>query len=234
MSRSNAPKRNRTAAGFTLLEMMVSVTISMVIFLAVLGAYYYLARNLTRVANTQSLEVATRRATYLFTRDVSTAKQITASATQITLSVPVPPGYKTVVYNYVVTNGVGVLTRTATPASAAEDVTDSSLPQAQILSGLTAFNFNFYGADGSAADHARQSHQGRRVRLLDDNRLCRQRDPVDLFSGVAAGSLCEQALFGMRLLFSVREKPGVPLYWLHCALPRYWRWRLAAMRRCAI
>jgi Tfp pilus assembly protein PilW len=151
MSRSNAPRRNPSAiAGFTLLEMMVSIAIAMVIFLAVLGAYYYLARNLTRLANTQSLEVANRRAIYLFTRDVSTAKQITASATQITLLVPVPPSYKTVVYIYAVTNGTGALTRTATPATAAEDVSDSSLPQAHILGNLTAFSFNFYGLDGTA------------------------------------------------------------------------------------
>lgn len=162
MSRSNVPSRKPGArAGFTLLELVVSVGISMVIFLAVLGAYFYLARNLTRLANTQSLEVANRRTIYLFTRDVSTAKQITATATQIKLLVLVPPAdpsyqppgnanypvCKTVVFNY----SNGTLTRTATPPStiAPEDVSDSTDPRAQLLSGLTNFNFNFYGADGS-------------------------------------------------------------------------------------
>lgn len=162
MSRSNVPSRNpASTAGFTLLELVVAVSISMVIFLAVIGAFFYLTRNLTRLANTQSLEAANRRTIYLFTRDVSTAQQITASSTQITLSVLLPPadpsyktpgssGYpacKTVVFNY----SGGTLTRTATPASpiAPEDVTDSSDPRAQLLSGLTSFTFNFYGTDGS-------------------------------------------------------------------------------------
>ena len=151
MSRFNAPRRTRSdLSGFTLLEMMVSIVISMVIFLAVLGAYFYLARNLTRLANTQGLETASRRAIYLFTKDVSAAKKIVASATQISLTDPTSSGYKTVVYSYTVSNGIGILKRTANPASAAEDVSDSSLPQAQILGNLTAFSFNFYGSDGAA------------------------------------------------------------------------------------
>jgi prepilin-type N-terminal cleavage/methylation domain-containing protein len=153
MSRFNGHRRDRVAiAGFTLLELMVAMSISVVIFTAVLGAYIFLGRNLTRLANIQKLEVADRRAIYLFTRDVSTAQQITATATPyptIALTIPqlspLPPS-KTVTYQF----RNGALYRAATPPGSPEDVSsDITTSNAQILGDLTAFAFNYFGMDGS-------------------------------------------------------------------------------------
>ena len=133
-------------AGFTLLELMVAMGISVVIILGVITAYLYLGRNLARLANAQTIDVAGRRTFYLFIRDVSSAKQLTnATATQITLTLS---ANKVVTYTY--SSSAGTLVRTALPATAPEDVSDSTDPRAPILSTVTAFNFNYYNMVGSA------------------------------------------------------------------------------------
>jgi prepilin-type N-terminal cleavage/methylation domain-containing protein len=74
MSPTNANSRRHGAiAGFTLVEMIVAMGLSAIIFAGILSGYTFLARNFTRLLNTQGQDTKSRRAVYVFTQDVSKA-----------------------------------------------------------------------------------------------------------------------------------------------------------------
>lgn len=101
--------------GFTLVELLVGVTLSGMVMAAVLSSYIYLAGNLVRLTNQQTLETEARRTLAYFTRDVQMASAIsgTPTATSLTLTIPLANGTTTVAYTY--NSSAGTLTRT--PAS---------------------------------------------------------------------------------------------------------------------
>jgi Tfp pilus assembly protein PilW len=119
-----------TGAGFTLLELMVGVSLSFTIVAATLAAYTYIGRNFTRMSNTQRLEALSRRAFTVLSKDVRQATQIdsaNSSTTQLTLVLPT----KTVSYTYTMANGTeynrGMLVRSASPAVDPEDYSTTLL-----------------------------------------------------------------------------------------------------------
>ena len=91
-------------SGFTLVELIVGLTLSGVVMAAVLSSYLYLARGLARLANQQVLESEARRTLGYFTRDVQMASGIdttvTLSATRVSLTVPTTSGTNTITYYY--------------------------------------------------------------------------------------------------------------------------------------
>lgn len=110
MSRTSAHRR-RGAAGFTLTEILVATSLSMIVFAAIFSAYLFLGRNLTRLVNVQRQENESRRTLRTFTQDVSAAIRLTtATSSQITLIRPTSGGTTTVTYTY--SSGNGTLTRT--------------------------------------------------------------------------------------------------------------------------
>lgn len=98
--------RNRsTRGGFTLVELMISMSLGMIVMLAVFSTYSYLGRNLTRLSYRSVLETQGRKIRETFAADIRGAKSITnASATTLTLAMI---GGGSVAYTY---NG-GQLTR---------------------------------------------------------------------------------------------------------------------------
>lgn len=105
--RSGAPRgRRASVAGFTLVELLVGTTLSLIVMSAVFSSYLFLGRNLTRLANQQIVETEARRALSFFTQDLRVATNLTSpTTTSLTLDVPAPsgPGSTTVAYTYYAT-----------------------------------------------------------------------------------------------------------------------------------
>ena len=130
MFRSKEPRRHSAAAGFTLLEVLVSTLIFGTVSVAVMGAFLFLGTSMTRMAYAQQLEENSRRAFYLFNQDVTKATKVsTASDATLILSLP----STTVKYAY---------------DSSAQTVTryqpDTSGSGSIVLKNLTAFDFNYF------------------------------------------------------------------------------------------
>jgi Tfp pilus assembly protein PilW len=139
MSRTSAHSPEGRA-GFTLVELIVGVSLAFIVMAGILAAYLFLGRNLTRMVNLQQQEVKNRRVLQQFTTDVSSAIQFTtATDTQIVLSVQTAGSPATVTYTYAVGAGsTGTLAR----MDAAGTMT--------LLTGLSSFDFNFYTETGAS------------------------------------------------------------------------------------
>jgi prepilin-type N-terminal cleavage/methylation domain-containing protein len=145
----------RAGRGFTLVELMVSLSVSAIVLGGVLAAYIFLGRNLARLVNSQHQQVQSRRTLVMFTKDLSTASVLsTATTSQILLTKPVSSGNATVTYTYTApspaTAANGTLVRTETLPSA-------SPTTLTILSGLTSFTFSYYNGGGTAVTSSPQS-----------------------------------------------------------------------------
>jgi prepilin-type N-terminal cleavage/methylation domain-containing protein len=133
---SHCKGHKRPAAGFTLLEVMVSTLIFGTVSVAVMGAFLFLGTSITRMAYAQQLEENSRRAFYLFNQDVTKATKV-SSAADATLILTLPS--TTVKYAY---------------DSSAQTVTryqpDTSVSGSIVLKNLTAFDFNYFNNAGTS------------------------------------------------------------------------------------
>jgi hypothetical protein len=143
-------------AGFSLLELMVGLSLAFTIMVATLAAYAFIGRNFTRMANTQRVEALSRRAFAQLGKDVHAATQIT-SALATSLELKFSSG-KTVTYTYAVPSGTeynrGVLTRTASPVSDPDDYStvlltniDTTVHTTQNTQ--TSLQFNYFDTSGN-------------------------------------------------------------------------------------
>jgi prepilin-type N-terminal cleavage/methylation domain-containing protein len=139
MSLSSAPDRGGRRArrrAFTLTELMIALSLSAIVFAAVLSSFLFMGRNLTRLVNFQEQEVDSRRAIRLFTGDISAASALTAAtATALTVTKTTVGGDVTVSYAY--DSGAGTVTRT-----------ESGIGQT-LLTGVTAFDIVYYSEAGT-------------------------------------------------------------------------------------
>jgi prepilin-type N-terminal cleavage/methylation domain-containing protein len=82
----------RNPAGFTLTEVIVASSLGALVMAAVLSSFVFLGRNLTRLANYQTLETKSRQALTYLRRDFSLAKAVktgtTPTSTTVTLVLP--------------------------------------------------------------------------------------------------------------------------------------------------
>lgn len=135
--------------GFTLVELLVGATLSAAVMAAVLSSYVYLAKNLVRLSNQQTLETEARRTLAYFARDVQMATgidttgvspKVLPTATALTLNLPSPGTTASNYVTYSYNSAAGTLTRTP------------GIGTAQILlrnitsGGLT---FNYYDTSGN-------------------------------------------------------------------------------------
>jgi prepilin-type N-terminal cleavage/methylation domain-containing protein len=137
MSRTNAnPKED--ISGFTLIELVVAMSISAFLFAGILSGFTFLGRSLTRLVNTQDQETKSRRAFHIFSQDISWATQVT-NGTDASLSLIIPAtGGSTTSVIYAFDATAGTLTRTDNATSTV------------LLTNLTALDFNYYNGAGIA------------------------------------------------------------------------------------
>lgn len=119
-----ARRAGRAERGFTLVELLVGMSLALIVMTAVLSSYLFLGRNLTRMANQQSVETEGRRAQAYFAQEARIATGISnPTSTSLTFTLPALSSTvtsRTVAYQYhasaTTLNGVTVpaysLTRT--------------------------------------------------------------------------------------------------------------------------
>jgi len=138
--RETSRRRDRRA-GFSLVELVIATTIAAIVLAAILSAYLFVGRNLSRLVNTQEQEVKSRRTLRLFTNDVSAAIRLnSATSNAFSLTKPLASGNATVTYTYA--SGNGTLTRV-----------EGSSTQT-LLTGITAFALEYYNEKGSSTTSA--------------------------------------------------------------------------------
>jgi len=92
----------RRARAFTLVELLIGMSLSAAIMAAVLSSYMFMGRNLARLNNQQTLEAEARRTLAYLSDDVRLASDLTdttnLSATRVSLVVPKGSGTNTITY----------------------------------------------------------------------------------------------------------------------------------------
>ena len=157
--------------GFTLVEVMVAVTIGSFVLVGVLSAFLMLARSTTNAANYSIMETQSRRALEDFGQDVRMAKDVTwNSSTSVTLEVP--DNYTTtgnlVTYAYQVVSGVGQFYRV--PGAATSTLTKTIMVR-NVSSDFAFSRFDRVGAaisstvPGTAAAALALNIQTKRIQL---------------------------------------------------------------------
>ena len=124
----------RASPGFTLAELIVGLTLSSMLLLAILSSYLFLGRNLTRLGINQELEKQSRRALSYLAFDLRMTRSV-SSATSTALTLVRPEG--TVTYNY----SGGSLTRTAS---------FGITPALVLFSNGQSFAFSYYTTGGGS------------------------------------------------------------------------------------
>jgi prepilin-type N-terminal cleavage/methylation domain-containing protein len=71
--------RTAATAGFTLVELMISMSLALMIIAAVLSSYLFLGRSLGRLVTQQTLDNEGRRALAYFAQDVRLASGISGT-----------------------------------------------------------------------------------------------------------------------------------------------------------
>jgi type II secretory pathway component PulJ len=129
--------RPHSRAGFTLVEVLIGSTLAATILLAVISSYLFLGRNLSRLANLETLEAQSRRTLMYFAQDVRMTVSIAAPTgpdtldNKVILTVPTNSGTTTVTYTY----DSSAQTLTRAPATGSAQV---------LLTNLVSFDFNYY------------------------------------------------------------------------------------------
>ena len=91
----------RAAKAFTLVELLIGMTLASVITLGVITGFTFLGRNMVRIANNSELQARASIASATLQKDVANAEAITAvSSTGLTMTVDTGSGPDTVTYAY--------------------------------------------------------------------------------------------------------------------------------------
>jgi len=100
------------AAGFTLTETLIGMSLAMIVLTAILSSYLFLGRSLTRLSNQQRLEAESRRALATFMQDVRMASGISGTPSNSSLALVIPSGATTATVTYAYNSTTATLTRT--------------------------------------------------------------------------------------------------------------------------
>ena len=139
--------RYRTSSansGFTIVELMIAVILSAIVFAAIFAGYIFMARNLTRLADFEQQQVQNRQVLYQFEKDAGNALQV-ATASSGTLVLTMSSG--TVTYTYSSTNNN--LVRTDTTVTPNTTVTELSNIVSASVPVPVPFTFRYYTNLGS-------------------------------------------------------------------------------------
>jgi Tfp pilus assembly protein PilW len=95
---------SKSTVGFTLVELLIGMSLALMIMGAVLSSYTYMGRGLYRLVNQQTLQAQGRNALAYFAQDVRMASGLTdtgnLSATRVSLTIPAGTATNTITYYY--------------------------------------------------------------------------------------------------------------------------------------
>ena len=134
----------RNSAAYTLVELLIGVSLALAVMTGVLSTYLFLGNQLSRLAHRQTLETEARRTILRFAQDMRGAIAVSSPGdTSVILTVPTASSTMTVTYTYTSgSNNTGTLTRTPSTGSAQV-----------LLRYLSAFDFNYHdSADAAVTD----------------------------------------------------------------------------------
>jgi len=163
LPRHAAPGPGSAERGFTLVELLVGMSLALMVMTAVLSTYVTLGRNFTRTlgvssANQPNLESQARRTLAMFAQDVRVATGLsgTPGATSLTLTQPTGAATKTVSYYLNATTAAVTLTlsgySTTVPAQTLVRVDGSNGNTLNLQSSLQVAGsnaFTYYDASGN-------------------------------------------------------------------------------------
>jgi prepilin-type N-terminal cleavage/methylation domain-containing protein len=150
--------------GFTLVELLVGMSLALIMMTAVLLSYVFIGRNFTRSLgitskNQPTIESQGRQAVTYFSQDVRMATGIDTSvnalsASSLTLTVPTSTGTKPIAYYYNSTASAVTLTlitsySTTVPAQSLVRVDGSTGRAMTLHTNLLSFTFTYYDASGN-------------------------------------------------------------------------------------
>ncbi len=129
-------RRSSHRSGFTLVELLVAVSLAGIVMAGTLTTYLFLGRNLARLQNQQVLDEEHRRLLLEFSQDFRKAEAVTAASdTAVTFRVPTATGTFTITYTYTAgASFTGTLVRTTTPATTTRTLAGS----------LGSFDFDYF------------------------------------------------------------------------------------------
>lgn len=140
ITHSPAPDRPRRLRGFTLVELMVSATLSGFLLVAVITSFLFLGRSGANMQNYTDMETQARRTIETFAADVRMAREATwTSSNSLTLTVVTSAG-ATVTYTYTYNSSAGTFVRVAGGATTT------------LLTGISSFTFTAYKINTDTID----------------------------------------------------------------------------------
>jgi len=140
----NRPRlRQRVTTAFTLVEVMISLSLFAMIMAAIVPTFITFLRHSTSLGNYTEMSMQSRFALELIAQDLHSAENITqASTNSITVLLPEASGGATVNYNY--NSSSETLTRTTT--------SDGTFSSKVLFADLDQFEFTIYNRIGYTQD----------------------------------------------------------------------------------
>ncbi|HND61446.1 MAG TPA: prepilin-type N-terminal cleavage/methylation domain-containing protein [Opitutaceae bacterium] len=149
---------SRPSRGFTLVEVLIGMTLALVMIGAVLTTFTFLGRSFTRtlgigIANQPNLEIQGRRALGYFTNDVRTAASVYwstspayyPSSTEFTLLVPDPTGgTRRVTYYYNSSSATVIYLSCSVPGKTLVRIDQTSSAMTVLHTNLLTCSFSYY------------------------------------------------------------------------------------------
>ncbi len=134
--------RLQSHTGFTLVELLVGMSLALIVMTGVLSTFTFLGRNLNRLTNQQQLESEARRALAYFGQDVRMASALTSPGdSTVTFTQLTSTGTTTTVYNYypsaTTVSGVNI------PAGSLTRTSPSGSTPVILLRNLLSFDFDY-------------------------------------------------------------------------------------------
>jgi prepilin-type N-terminal cleavage/methylation domain-containing protein len=148
------------AKGFTLVELLIGMSLALTVMTAVLTSYIFLGRSLVRLAHQQTLETEARRTLAFFARDVRMTSDLsgTPSASTVALTIPTGTGTNTITYYYNNTAADTVVTVNGTNVTMRANALTRCVYNGSTVTSLTLLNsittdslaFTYYDSSGNA------------------------------------------------------------------------------------
>jgi len=136
--------RPKPSAGFSLVELLVGVTLSGAIMAAVLSAYIFVGRNFAKLGHQQTLENEARRTLIYFGDDIRMASGLTdtanLSASRISLLIPTGIGSNTITYYFNDASSAATVSINGTNVSMAANSLTRCVYNGSTVTSLTLLN----------------------------------------------------------------------------------------------